>query len=340
MPLPGFKYVAPVNLDHALALKAQHQERSMWLAGGTDLVLRARQGLAKPEVVISLKKLVPELSGVQKRGKKLYIGGLSSLDMVAKDPLLKEPFPGLAEALASIGAPSLQHRVGTLSGNLCLETRCNYFNQSEFWRSALAPCFKNGGEVCHPGGESADRCRSVCASDGAIMLAALDGGFELADKSGSRLLPWHEFYTGKGETPFALEPDELVQGVYLDLPEPGSGNAYFKMASRKSIDFALLSAGANLVVQDGLVKKANLVLGSVFAAPLIMKEATQTLVGKPPEQDNLDRAADLVARHGEVFLIDNLGVDLDWRKKMLRVCALRALNKALGRVEKGGAHAA
>jgi CO/xanthine dehydrogenase FAD-binding subunit len=312
----------------------------VWLAGGTDFVVRAGQGLARPDVVISLKKLVPLLSGVEKRDKKLFIGGLSSLDMVSKDLLVKSCFPGLAEALASVGAPTLQQRVGTLAGNLCLETRCIYFNQSEFWRSALAPCFKNGGEVCHPGGTAADRCRSVCASDGAAMLAALNGEFEVAGEAGLRRVPWHDFYTGKGEAPFALEPDELVQGVYLDLPEQGFGNAYYKMASRKTLDFAFLSAAANLVVQDGLVQKADLVLGSVFAAPLVMKEAAQFLLGKPPDKQNLARVADLAGKHGEVFLIDNMGVDLDWRKKMLRVCALRALNKALKRVEEGGDHGA
>ncbi len=336
MNLPSFDYLAPRGLEEALGLKAAWGGSACWLSGGSDLLVRAKQGLAKPEALISLKHLAGALSGVRGSQGRLAVGALTTLHDLAGDPLVRGALPGLVEALTSIGAPTLQQRVASLGGNLCSDTRCLYYNQSAFWRSGLAPCFKLGGEVCHPGGPTADRCRSVCQADAAVMLMALGARVTLARQGGSRELALMDFYTGQGEHPLAMEPEELLTEVSLPLPGRGSGSAYEKLRLRGAMDFPLLSAGVDLGLKDGRVAHAHLALGAVYAAPLLLHTAMEPLLGREPNQEALDDAARRAGSDAGVFLIENLGAPAAWRAEMVPVLVGRALTRALARA-RGGA---
>ncbi len=330
MSLPSFSYLAPTSLDEALAAKARLGEAGRWLAGGTDLVVRAKQGLAPCRTVISLRHLARELSGLRPEDHELVIGAMTPLKEAGQHPLVREHLPGLAEALAAIGAETLQQRVGTVGGNLAADTRCVYYNQSPFWRTGMAPCFKLGGEVCHPGGAAAERCRSVCQSDGAVMLTALEAEVELAGPEGTRRLGLEEFYTGKGEAPLALEPHELITAVRVPL-RSGEGSAYHKLAWRGAIDYPLVSAAAVVALEAGRVSRVRVVLGAVFAAPLMLKDAVAPMLGAEPEPEAIRAAARRAGSHAEPFIIDNLAAPTAWRRQMVPVVVERALSRAVAR---------
>lgn len=332
MPILDCAYQAPRSMAEALELKAAGGEGAVFLAGGTDFLVRAKQKLAQPELIISLKHLAAELSGVSEDGGAVVIGAMTPLAEAAGHPLVGEGLPGLAEALAAIGAPTLQQRVGTVGGNLCADTRCIYYNQSAFWRAGLAPCFKLGGEVCHPGGSTADRCRSSCQSDGAVMLAALGASVELAGPAGTRVLPLEEFYTGKGEEPLALEPGELLVSVRVPPAGGRRGDAYVKLAARKAIDYPLISAAAVVELDgQGKLSAVSLTLGGVYAAPLAMKDAAASLVGGEGGEEAVTAAAAKAGSHAEPFFIENHSAPAEWRRQMVPVLARRALGKALSR---------
>jgi 4-hydroxybenzoyl-CoA reductase subunit beta len=335
MSLPYFQYLAPASLAEALALKARWGEAAAWLAGGSDLLVRAKQGLIKPQALISLKRLSPELAGLSEEPGHLRLGAQTTLAQAMTHPLIVRELPGLAEALSRIGAPTLQQRVATLGGNLCAQTRCLHYNQSALWRSGLAPCFKLGGEVCHPGGTSADRCRSTCQSDGAVMLSALGASVVLAGAGGSRTLSLSEFFTGRGEHPQDVAPDELLTAILVPRPGPGVGSAYEKLASRGAIDFPLLSAGAQMQIDKGVITQIGLALGAVFAAPLAMKAAMDPLVGLAPTPANLAQAAARAANDAAPFFMENHSAPAAWRAQMVPVVVGRALHRAVQRAQEG-----
>jgi 4-hydroxybenzoyl-CoA reductase subunit beta len=329
MGLKDCEYFAPSNLSEALDLKARMGADAVWLAGGTDLMPRARNRLVNPKAVISLKKLVQELSGIEEDGDAVIIGALTSLAEAGGHQTVCDRLPGLTQALKSIGAPTLQQRVGTIGGNICADTRCLYYNQSAFWRSGVAPCFKLGGEVCHPGGATADRCRSICQSDGAVMLAALGARVSLASDSGERELGLDEFFTGRGEEPFTMEPAELLNKVKIPAPK-GQGSAYYKVAARKAIDYPLISAAAAVCLDaDGVVTKASLALGGVYAAPLMLKDASQAMVGQKCGPKEVADVARKAGSHAQPFFIENQSAPAEWRAEMAPVVAKRALTEAL-----------
>ena len=235
MRLPTFDYQAPSSLNDALKILDNHGPAAAILAGGTDLVPRLRQRLVKADLVLSLKNL-PKLKEIALEGINLKIGAAASLGDVINHPDVKTNLPGLAEALKSIGARGIQHFTGTIGGNLLMQVRCIYYNQSEFWRSGRDHCFKNGGQVCHAVAESKE-CTAANQSDGAIMLTALSAQAVVQSLSGERVVPLAELFTGQGEHPFSLSEGELLTGIRVLLPPPGAGASYRKLRWRTSVDF-------------------------------------------------------------------------------------------------------
>ncbi|MFH1034574.1 MAG: FAD binding domain-containing protein [Pseudomonadota bacterium] len=331
MSLPFLQYLAPAGLAEALEMKARRGGQAAWLAAGSDLLVRAKQGLIQPEALISLKRLGPELADVAEEPGQWRLGAATTLAQAQEHPGLARELPGLAEALGRIGAPTLQQRVATLGGNLCAQTRCLYYNQSALWRAGLAPCFKLGGQLCHPGGAGADRCRSTCQSDGAVMLMALGASVVLQNAAGQRTLDLRDFFTGRGEQPQDLQPDELLTAILVPRQGAGRGSAYEKLAARGAIDFPLLSAGAFIAVSGGVVSQARLALGAVFAAPLLLKTALDPLLGQAPTPENLAAAAARAGNDAAPFFIENHSAPAAWRAQMVPVVVERTLTRAAHR---------
>ena len=332
MRLPAFEYLEPGDPEEALEFLSNHGEQATVLAGGTDLIVRMKQRLAQPAFVISLKKL-HDLNYIRQENGLIMIGAMTPLTSISGSELIKTHFPALTQAVRLIGAPPIQHFRGTIGGNLCLQTRCLYYNQSAFWRSGRTRCHKDSGETCYAE-ENSDRCRSANQSDGACALTALGAMIVLASGRGGRTLPIEEFFTGKGENPFAMEPDEMVSEIRVPISGKGQGSSFQKLTYRSAIDFALVSAAVWLAVEDTKISDARIAVGGAGASPLILKEAADILIGKGPQDiDAVEETAIQVRKHASAFMVDNLGSTLEYRGKMSGVMAKRAIKEALGRVQ-------
>jgi CO/xanthine dehydrogenase FAD-binding subunit len=290
-----------------------------------------KQRLTKPEVLISLKKL-EGLRFLRREGDRTAIGAMTPLADVLASEETGALHPAYFKAVKMIGAPPIQHFRGTVGGNLCLETRCLQYNQSRFWRSGRPVCHKEAGEICYAE-ENSDRCRSANQSDGACALMALGATIVLASARERKSIPIEDFFTGKGENPFALAPEEMV--IEVQLPGPARLSGFQKLTYRSAIDFALVSAAAGFELNDGRIFSARLVVGGAGAAPLLLKEAGEILEGKSPRDDEAIRqAADKARKHASAFMVENLGSNLAYRQKMSAVMVERAIREALGRIEK------
>jgi 4-hydroxybenzoyl-CoA reductase beta subunit len=326
--LPAFEYLEPRTLKEALEMLADHADQAALLAGGTDLIVRMKQRLAQPAFLISLKDL-KDLNYIRRENGFIVIGAMTPLVSLLDSKLIKTHFPALAHAARLIGAPSIQHVRGTIGGNLCLQTRCLYYNQSAFWRSGRSPCHKDHGKICYAE-ENSDRCRSANQSDGACALMALGAGIVLESTRGKRTLPIEDFFTGKGETPFAAASDELVTEIRISVPGKGEGNSFQKLTYRSAVDFALVSAAAWVAVKKGKFSRARLAVGGAGASPLLLKEAADKLVGKGShDKDAVEEMVRLVRNHASAFMVDNLGSTLEYRQKMSGVMAKRAIEDAV-----------
>jgi 4-hydroxybenzoyl-CoA reductase subunit beta len=245
--MPPFQLHQPATVDEALALAGAHPG-ALYLAGGTDLMVNLRKRLHEPEHVIALGNVaglrgVTEAKGTKGGPGTLAIGALTRIAELAADPLVRQHLPMLAEAAGLVAGPTIRG-MGTLGGNLCLDTRCRYYNQSYFWRQANDFCLKKEGTVCHvaPGGSF---CWAAYSGDTAPALLVLEAEVELAGPGGTRRLPLAGFYGTDGRwavgtEPGGRQPGELLLRVHVPIPEPGWQGVYEKLRVRDSIDYPLV----------------------------------------------------------------------------------------------------
>jgi len=326
MRLPEFDYSAPADLGEALKLKNEKGPAAAWLAGGTDLLVNLKQGVKNPDLVISLKDLT-ELQGITEDPGGLTIGPMTSLIEVMEHPAVVEHFPALAAALRSVGAVTLQHHAGTIGGNLLLNTRCQHFNQSRFWRDGFERCLKMGGQKCLVV-EDSKECSSVCQSDGAVMLAAYSAMAVIQNAGGQRQVSVLDLFSGKGEAPFTLTDDELLTGIKLFLPAPGTGAHYEKITWRGAMDFPLISAGAAVSVSKGKIDRARIIVGAAAAKPIWAAEAEKILARTAAEPEVLKKAAESAVVQCGGSIVNNLDAGDEYRRDMVGVAVSRAVRAA------------
>ena len=247
-----FQLHTPGSVNEAMELVKQYPE-AMFLAGGTDLVVNLRKRLAEPEHVIDVKGMA-ELRGIEQGESHVTIGAGETLHDIANSPLVNEKYPVLAEAAATVAGPTIR-AMGTLGGNLCLDTRCRYYNQSFFWREANDFCLKKDGEVCHvaPGGSF---CWAAFSGDTPPALMMLGAEAELIGPQGTRRVPLTEFYgtDGRwsvGDKPGGKQPGELLVRVHIPQPEPGWQGVYEKLRVRESIDYPLVGVAMMVRYEPG-----------------------------------------------------------------------------------------
>lgn len=329
MAIANVDYRAPESLTELLSLKAELGSAAAVLAGGTDLVLRLKQQLTRPDVLLSLKN-VAELSAIETDPIHITIGAAATLSAVMDHPDVKAELPGLVEALSRIGHPSCQHARATLGGNLLLQTRCLFYNQSAFWRSGLERCFKDGGQVCLVLSESKE-CSSVNQSDGAPMALALSAQARLVSATGERLVSLAELYSGKGEEPFTLAPGEVLAQVRFPRPVGDFGQAYHKIALRSHIDYPLVGAAAALALENGVVDRVRLAVCGTGAAPLVIDSAEALLKGQAPDESIINEVGRAAESAVAGFIVNNAGTDEVYRRQMVAVAARRALTEAVAR---------
>jgi 4-hydroxybenzoyl-CoA reductase subunit beta len=347
LPLPRFRLLRPRSLGEALDALAggtgTGDTRTVrLLAGGTDLVPNLKHGLYDVATLVALKAL-PGLRGVVRRAGAgagdgagdgagaeagFAVGALTSLTRAAADPALAHAWPALARAWGQIAGPQLRS-MGTVGGNLCLDTRCTWYNQTALWREALGYCLKRTGTKCHvvPGGT---RCVAAMSSDGATMLLALDASVVVASAArGERTVPLARWFVGEGRANTVLAPDEILIEARVPAPARGAFAGYQKLRTRNAIDFPLLSvAVAGTVREDGALATARVVVGALGAKPREVGGLDGLVAGQPPTRALLEAVGQ--AAFQQCRPLTNLAVDPEWRHAMVPVLVRRALAQALG----------
>jgi 4-hydroxybenzoyl-CoA reductase subunit beta len=322
--LHEYSYHRPRAVEEALALLAQ--EDALPISGGTDLMPNMKHGLFTPRMLVSLGG-ISDLRGIALRGEageaRLSIGATETLASIAAHPLVTRHFPALASAAGQVAGPQIRNR-GTIGGNLCLDTRCTYYNQTRFWRSALGFCLKKDGDVCHVT-RVGRRCVAANSADTPPVLTVLGAEVELASPGGTRIVPVRDFFVADGIWNTVRQPGEIVTRVHIPLPPAGARSIYRKVRQRASIDFPLLSLAVGAVLaEDGTVDRMEVVVSALGARPRIVHGVEKAASGR-----RLEDAADVVAglAHTQCHPLENLIVDPEWRRAMVPVYVRRAIRE-------------
>ena len=319
--LPFFTAEFPGSLDQAVALKARYGAESAFVAGGTDLYPNMKRRQQTPAVVIDIRGIA-DLSGIEViAGDSLRIGAGVSLTRLIRHPVVRAQWPVLAESAATISTPILQN-MGTVGGNLLLDTRCNYYDQNYEWRKAIDFCMKKDGKICWVA-PSSPRCWAVQSSDLAPVMVALGASVTLRGPQGERTIPVQSLYVDDGIQFLTKQPDELL--VSVEVPPLGGGRAvYLKLRRRGAFDFPVLGVATwARFGPGGVVDDARIVLGAVGSYPRSSEEARDVIRGHQLSDEVLDAAARAAARPAKP--LDNTDFTIGWRKDMVPVYVRRAL---------------
>ncbi|HEX7051698.1 MAG TPA: FAD binding domain-containing protein [Longimicrobiales bacterium] len=327
--LPEFVYHRPAALEPALELLVAHAGDILPLAGGTDLVPNMKHRLFTPGHVLALKQ-IPELKGIEEREGELSIGAAETLTAVSRDARVRRHFPSLARAAGLVAGPQLRN-MGTIGGNLCLDTRCTYYNQTHFWRQALGFCLKKDGDICHVT-KVGKKCVAAHSADTPPVLMTLGAVADLVSVRGARSVPVEQFFIADGVRNTVRAPDELVTRIRVPLPPPGLRTAFQKLRQRNAIDFPLLNvAAAAQFDEDDVVRSIRIVVSALGARPRLLSGIEKIAVGERLTDDVIDAVAERAFQ--QCHPLENIIVDPDWRRAMVPVHVRRALRELRGEVE-------
>ena len=321
--LPPFTYIPAHTADEAVALLAAHGADALPVSGGTDLYANMKQRLFTPKVLVGLKPIT-NLGFIRYNDVTgLTVGALATLTAVAQSEAVLRHYPALARAAALISTPQLRN-MGTIGGNVCVDTRCNYYNQNLDWRKALGYCMKKDGDICRVA-TSSPKCLAVNSSDTAPVLAAFGARLHVAGPGGEREVPIADFYLDDGMRAWSKRPSEIVTRISIPPARPHTRSSYRKLRLRNSFDFPILAVAAVVRLDDdGVCREAQLVLNAVAPKPITVPAAAQCLIGSRLESEALEAAADAAYAAGKP--LDNTSATIPYRKRMLRVFARRALD--------------
>ena len=322
MLLPKFEHLCPESVEEAAQLLARHGENACLAAGGTDLLPRMKQGLTRPEVVISLKGVNIDPPRISAKGD-LHISALLPLADIARSTEVLEKAPLLAEAITSVGSNQIRH-MGTLGGNICLENRCTYYNQSHSFQF-VEPCFKRDGDRCYliPKGK---KCVAVFSADTVPALICLGARLEIVSAESTRQLLLEKLYTGNALQPLDLSRDEIISAVIIPKPKTARGAAFTKFSLRGGVEFAGLTVAVCLEMENGAgtCAAAHIVVGTISAAPVRAIKAEKAMAGESFSDKLLQETAEMVA--SEVRPVMHHGYSVPFLRECLKVQAYRTLS--------------
>ena len=327
--LPKFEVARPHSVSEAVTLLSEAGPAAMIVAGGTDLLPNLKHELFTPDLLVSLAEIA-ELSGVREETNGwIAIGAMTSLADVAAHAALARRAPALAQAAGLVAGPQLRS-MGTLGGNVMLDTRCQWYNQTYFWRQALGFCLKKDGTLCHvvAGGK---KCVAAASNDTAPALMTLSAVLAIEGPDGRRTIPVDEFWVADGIWNKKLEPGEILVEVRIPPAAPGHRGAYGKLRERGSIDFPLLGVAARLDLDEkGAVADADLVVTALAARPLRILKARASLERTKPGTPEFEAAAALTAAQAQkqCHPLENIPGDADYRREMVPVLVRRTLEAA------------
>jgi 4-hydroxybenzoyl-CoA reductase subunit beta len=312
MAFSNFKLLRPRTSPDALGLLSEHRAEVRVLAGGTDLLPSMRQRLFEPQYVMDLR-LLTDFKRIRETEDGVEIGALTTLREIEGSKLLRRDYPVLVEAAKTVASPLIRN-MSTIGGNICLDTRCLWYNQSLAWRKSCGFCIKKDGDLCHvaPGGA---KCWATFSGDTPPALLCLDAQIEIASVSSTRRIPLRDFYTGEGDAYRNLQPDELVTRVFLPRASAGYRGAYRKLRVRGSIDYPLAGVAVALKKTNGQIEDLRVGLTAVNPTPILVN------VGRLKEEvlgeELAEAAGELAARTAKPLTTSALTPE--YRREMIRV---------------------
>jgi 4-hydroxybenzoyl-CoA reductase subunit beta len=325
MRLPLFEFRTPRTLGEAVRILDGQGPNTMPLAGGTDLLPNMKRRQQVPRTLMSLRH-VESLRQVHRSDSGSRLGACLTLTEIADDPRFRNGMTALSQAAALVATPHIRN-MATLGGNLCLDTRCNYYDQNYEWRKAINFCLKKDGDTCWVATGSS-KCVAVSSTDTAPALIALGARVRLASRSDEREVALAELYNNDGINYIKRRPDEILTEVLFDSLH-GWKSTYWKLRRRGSFDFPVLSvAAATRLSIQGVVEDARIVIGSAASRPLLAIEAAKSLLGRSLNQESIAEAAALAARIAKP--LDNTDFDMTWRKRVTAEFVTYALRELRG----------
>ncbi|HEV2991599.1 MAG TPA: FAD binding domain-containing protein [Candidatus Angelobacter sp.] len=322
MSLPSFKLLRPRNIQEAVGYLAQHVGAIQILAGGTDLIPSLKQRLFGPAYVMDIRR-IEEMQGIRVvPGVGVEIGALTPLSTIEDSEFIRRNYRVLHEAVTTVASPILRN-MGTLGGNICLDTRCLWYNQSLQWRRSCGFCIKKDGDLCHvaPGGT---RCWAAFSGDTPPALLCLGTDIEIVGPKGVRRLPLKDFYSGVGDAHLKLDPNEMVARVLLPESSSGWKGSYKKLRIRGSIDYPLAGVAVAFKKNGGPVEAARVAITAVNPAPLLVPGSDHALIGKTMIDEHVATViGELAAKTGKPLTTSALTPE--YRREMIKVFAKRAV---------------
>jgi len=328
MTLSRFQLFRPRDAAEALVMLRDHAgegaRATRILAGGTDLLPSMRQKLFEPEYVLDLR-LVKELRGIGETEQGIEIGALTTLREIERSQILQDQYPVLVEAAGTVAFPVIRN-MGTIGGNICLDTRCLWYNQSLAWRKSCAFCIKKDGDLCHvaPGGT---KCWAAFSGDTPPALLCLNAEMEIASAGGSRRIFLRDFYTGEGDNYRKLQPNELLTRIILPRNSSGYRGAYRKLRIRGSIDYPLAGVAVAAKRSNGHIQDLRIGITAVNPAPILVSGLDAIVANGASAQQISAAAADLAARTARPLTTSALTPE--YRREMIRVFTRRAVGELL-----------
>jgi 4-hydroxybenzoyl-CoA reductase subunit beta len=279
-----------------------------------------RQKLFEPQYVLDIRNIA-ELKGIRQQGSGVEIGALTSLTTIEHSDLLRRRYPVLTEAAATVASPLLRN-MGTIGGNICLDTRCLWYNQSLSWRNGCGFCIKKDGDLCHvaPGGS---KCWAAFSGDTPPALLCLNAEIEIANADGLKRMPLRDFYTNDGVAYRNLQPNELVTRVFLPESSADYRGVYRKLRVRGSIDYPLAGIAVVMKRSNGHIADARVAVTAVNPAPLLVKGASELLAGKVVDEALAEAVGNLAAKTAKPLTTSALTPE--YRREMIRVFTKRAV---------------
>lgn len=323
MRLPRFRYRAPRTVDDAVAWLAESPSDTMLLAGGTDVLPNMKRRQQTPATLIALRG-IRELAGIT-NGHGLTLGTSVTLTNLLANQQIRESYAGLWQAAAQVATPHLRN-MGTIGGNLCLDTRCTYYDQTYEWRKSIDFCMKKDGKTCWVA-TSSPKCLAVSSTDTAPILQALRASVTLSSSTGQRVLPLAELYANDGMFYLTRRPDEMLTSIELP-PADGWRSAYWKLRRRGSFDFPVAAAAVAAKLDGQDIIDVRIVLGAVSSRPVESDRAAALLKGRRLSNELITEAAAVASEVAKPM--DNTDFELVWRKAMVRSLVSSALQEIRG----------
>ncbi len=331
MSLPAFEYAAAATVGKAVAAQ---KTSGKFLAGGTELFVAIKEQISAPDLLVDIGG-VSRLKGIKRdsKTKELRVGALTTLTQLQESPLVQEHLPALSRIVALVSTRQLRN-MGTVGGNLCLDTRCYYYNQPSFLKMRWAPCLKVGGEICHAV-KNSDICHAVYSGDMAAPLIALDARVRIAGDRSKNEADLQSFFTGSGIKPNILKFNEILTEISIPAMPQNTGFSYRKLRLRDTVDFPLLGVAVfvQLDSKDGKCRKGRLVLGAVGPAPVVVEEASRLMHGERLTAKLIDEVAGVARKM--THPVDNTASSPRYRRQMIPLFIRQAFEEALARIKYG-----